>query len=453
MNFMKKMLRFFNRHKNLIFIFVFSFLVYEFIAYPINNGDSLAMYGFGHAIKMGEIPYRDFNIISTPLYAFYISIGLHLFDNYLMYIIEQCILVTILFYFLFKILDKKAWFVLLIMTFFDYIGFLGTYNFLCFLFIIILVYFEKNKPEWDYLIGFIIGLAILSKHTVGLLLLIPLLVICFNNKKKLFKRIIGITIPCLIFLIYLIFNNALFDFINLSFLGLFDFGAENSNVTSIFFYLAMLLVSIMTIIIFKNRKDKYNYYFLCTFAFCIPLFDYNHVFLFFNYFIIFILQYIMIKNIDYFSKLAIFIIFLYSGLHFVWFNQIDARFYNKLEHFNYMYNFTSDYKYNLKINKFLDKYENKNTIMLSEYTMFYDISRDRKINYYDVLFYGNHGYKGTERMIKEISNLKNTYIIVDIGRYNMAAEESQFNKKIVKYVLDNYEKVDAKYNFWVYYKK
>ena len=52
--------------------------------------------------------------------------------------------------------------------------------------------------------------------------------------------------------------------------------------------------------------------------------------------------------------------------------------------------------------------------------MFYDTIRDRKINYYDVLLYGNHGYNGTKTMINKIKKENDVYIIVDYVRYKFA---------------------------------
>lgn len=445
-------------NKRLLFIFVFSFLIYEFIAYPNNNGDPIAMYAFSHAIKMGEVPYRDFNIIATPLYAFLMSIGLFIFDNYLMFILEQSLLVTILFYFLFKMYDKKAWFILFGMCFVQYFGFIPTYNFLCLFFIVILIYLEKKYSYKDYLVGFILALAFLSKQTVGVFLVLVTVIICFKDIKKLFKRAVGFSIPCLILIIYLIINEAMYDFINLAFLGMFDFGNNNSNFDGMFFWLSLLFFGVMIITLFAKRKDKYNYnynyYLLCGFVFCIPLFDFPHLGLFFTCFCILIVDYVDVGNrLNYYSKLCIAITMLFSFLHFLCVNSLGATFFKELNHFQYMYSYKSDYDYNLKINKFLDKYNDKNTIMLSGYTMFYDIIRDRNINYFDVLLYGNHGYNGTKLMIDKIKGLSDFYIIVDYRKYETSDRYSQYNKKIVDHVINNYQKIERKYNFDVYYKR
>ena len=94
---MKKWIRY-------IVIFIFVFCSYEFFGFPNMYGDPINNYMFSHAIVMGEVPYLDFNTISTPLYAFLMAIGLLFFDNYLMFVIEQSLLVTIMFYFLFELL-------------------------------------------------------------------------------------------------------------------------------------------------------------------------------------------------------------------------------------------------------------------------------------------------------------------------------------------------------------
>ncbi len=456
MNVCKKIGKTIWNNRRLIFIFIFSFLVYEFIAFPNNNGDPIAMYSFSHAIKTGEVPYRDFSIISTPLYAFLMSIGLFIFDNYLMFILEQCILVTVLFYFLFKMYDKKAWLILFGMCLIQFFGFIPTYNFLCLLFIVILVYVEKNYPDMDYLIGFLLGLAFFSKHTVGAFLVLTTCIIHFKELKKLFKRAVGFLIPCVILSIYLIATDSFYDFINLTILGLFDFGSNNSNFQGKFFWLSLLLLSLMLIIFLRSHKDKYKYtlYLLCGFVFCIPLFDTNHFGLFFNCFCIFLMNYIDFGiKINFCANLSIGITALFSVLYFICVNSFGGVFYKELNHFQYMYNFKSDYENDLKVNSFLNKYSNKNMVILSGYTMFFDITHDREINYFDVLLYGNHGYNGTKTLIKKIEEQENLYIIVDIDKYNKNVSTSQYNIEVVKYVLKNYKKIDSKYSFDVYYKK
>ena len=72
-----------------------------------------------------------------------------------------------------------------------------------------------SKYSWShYLIGFLLGITILTKHTVGLCLLFPSLYY-FKEKKVLLKRVVGCLIPILVFVIYLITTNSFSSFINL----------------------------------------------------------------------------------------------------------------------------------------------------------------------------------------------------------------------------------------------
>lgn len=70
------------------------------------------------------------------------------------------------------------------------------------------------------------------------------------------RRLAGVICPCIIFLIYLLWNKALYSFIALSFLGLLDFSSDNGRPFSIYFFLSIILFMIQIIIAIKNRNDK-----------------------------------------------------------------------------------------------------------------------------------------------------------------------------------------------------
>ena len=65
---------------------------------------------------------------------------------------------------------------------------------------------------------------------------------------------------------------------------------------------------------------------------------------------------------------------------------------------------------------------------------------------------GNFGYDGSRQMIEKIQNMENIYIIVDMRQYQIRSIYNQYDKTIVKYVIDHYEKVDTWKDFVVYYK-
>ena len=447
------MINFIKKNSNLIIVFIFALAIYIFLGFYVNNGDPTASYGFSRAIKNGEIIYRDFNTISTPLYAFYCSIFLLIWDDFLMFIIAQSLLVTVMFYFLFKLLGNKAWVVLLSMILFKFFGFNATYNFCCLAMSIIVLYLEEKHPKKDLLIGVFLALTVLSKQTVGLLLVLPSLIICFKDYKRLLKRIIGFIIPISIFTIYLLITKSLYSFIDLCFLGLFDFGGNNNYLFTFWFYCTIVLVIINIMFIIKNKRIT-DYYGLMYIGFVLPIFDLNHFAYYFTGFTIIALLHI--KELNKYKKILVTALIIEFTV-FNYFMGIRADypiFYKNINHFKYRYNYEKDHKMDERLSKYIDKYVDMDPILIMYYSMSYNISHDRYISYFDIFLYGNHGYNGTKKMINRIKKMKNQYFIINMEEYTCAKDDkNQFNVDIIDYIVDNSEKVECKDELCVYYKK
>ncbi len=440
---MKKWIRY-------LFIFIFVFCIYEFFGFSNTYGDPLNNYAFSHAIVNGQIPYLDFNIISTPLYVFVMSLGLFIFDNYLMFVIEQSILVTIMFYFLFEMYGKKTYILLLCICLFNFLGINATYNFMALFMLIVLLYLEKKYPDKDYLIGFVIGCAILSKHTFGLFLIIPSIIYYFRDFKKLLRRAVGVVVPCTIFLIYLLWNDALYPFIDLCFLGLLDFSSDNSRPFSLSFFFSIFLLIIQIIITIKNKKDIHNCYLIMGFSFMIPLFDFHHFAIYSICFVLQILDFIPIKK-NYYYGLIVFLSVLYSVLLFISFCVLLKPVWaSDILGFQYTLCAKEEYQKSIEYFEFFDQYDNK--LILSPNAMQYKTSRGEDITYFDLFMDGNFGYHGDEKMINKIKNMDDVYIIVNLVFYRNDNPYNQFNKAIVEYVMDSYKKVDSYEDFAIYYK-
>ena len=71
----------------ILLVFVCSFLTVYYLGFINNCFDPLNSYGFSKAIMMGQVPYRDFNTVTTPLYAFYQSVFLFIYDDFIMIMI------------------------------------------------------------------------------------------------------------------------------------------------------------------------------------------------------------------------------------------------------------------------------------------------------------------------------------------------------------------------------
>ena len=436
----------------LLFIFIFSLFVYLVFGFNVDNGDGFANFGFSYGIIKGGIPYRDFNIISTPLYAFYQAIFLLISNQYIMFIIGQCILITVMFYFLFKEYDKKAYYILIAMVGLKFSGFASTYTFMCLFMMIILLYLEDKYSEKDYLIGFIIGLCVLSKHTIGLFFVLPTLFYYFKNIKKIIRRIIGFLIPICIFIIYLLINKALFDFINLSFLGLFDFGSKNGNKFSIWLVLSIIMFIISIIYYIKNKNIR-NFYLLFTISFVLPIFDICHFMFYVVCFVYMLLpSFKEVKKTQVILMIGLFIELVVFNTY-MFYSEFKVSNYGKDPHLLGRTDYKISIDYNRNINKEYLKYRDKNPIVLSYAKTYIDVINDNKIDYYNVFMYGNYGYNGTKTEINKIKKMHDKYFMIDKNNYNKKQKYDQFNKDICKYIMDNSKLVEETKYFYVYYKE
>ncbi len=444
-----------------LFLFILFFFCIQFF-YAVFSQDQIYNYGFSYAISRGEVPYRDFNMIIPPMGAFIYAIPLLIGGSYLEFNLFQSFLLCVLFFYLFKLYDEKAWFILFVLMIIVPLPLVSIlfqgYNFLLILEFVILLYLEKNKKS-DYLIGILLGVAILTKQTVGILLCLSTFVYLIKDYKKFIKRIIGLFIPCLIFFIYLILTKSFTAFFDLCFLGMFDFTKKNGGfrkyLSDFSFYLFMIEIIGLCFLMIKYRKDENTlrelvYIFLFS-SIAVPLFDYLHVVYFTFVFLLFFVGKIKISEK---YKWGINVYILSSVVGVVWF----LFFYNfkmpNIENYNNFKWFICTEK-NSKEFAMIISYMKKrpNTILLSENTYLIKIILDREINYFDLLNYGNHGYNGSNKLISMLNKEKDKYLLVNMEAYKRKNLRQQFNKEVIEYVLKNYQKVDKLGVYDIYYKE
>ena len=260
------------------FVYFFSLFILIFFS-SINSYDSIWNYGFSYALSKFQIPFVEINMITPGFYNFVMAFGLLFCHNNLVYLLEQALLITLTFYFLEKIFRKNAWLFLFFMCFPCFIAFTITYNYFLLFLMIFLVYLEENHKS-DYLIGVVLAVSILTKHSVGLFFLLPSIFIYFHDGKKLLRRLLGMLFPCAIYFVYLVCTGSLFSFIDLCILGMFDFATQNVEIVIIYFVLSLFLFIISFIYIIFNKKDILGYYVLAFFSIMIPIFSYYHFFVY-----------------------------------------------------------------------------------------------------------------------------------------------------------------------------
>lgn len=438
--------------------FLFLFFLYALmISYNAFFGDTIVNYGFSYAIRRGEVPYNDFNLVIPLFSPLFYTISLIFTKNVICYYAFQSLLLVFFFILLEKLLDKKVY-LLLPFIFLGYpiclfSALFPGYNFILLFLIVLLIYLEKKNGN-DYLIGFIIGLSIITKHTIGLFLILPSLIYLFSNYKKVLKRIVGILGPCSLFLFYLVVSKSFTNFLNLCIGGLFDFAKSNFYLESSLLLIFLILgIGYLTYSIIRRKKDISNYYVLSSILFIYPLIDSYHI----SYFVLLVLiLFLMNINIKINSRIIphilIFIIVLSGLWTFIVLNFKDCSFYN-FHNYPLRYIGASNRNEILKINKYASK-TNKNVVMFSlgSENYFYKIVNDLDITYFDLPNYGNYGYDSYKMMSKKIDELNDTLIL--INKNNLDEHDGQqYYKELAKYVIDNYEYVESLNDYDIYYKE
>lgn len=424
------------RYKSLILIiFLFLlFLLFNLILFPTNL-DEIWNYGFSHNLYSGLIPYKDFNMVITPFYPFIMSLGFHIFgSSMLVFHIEHAIILICLCVLLFLLIDKKAWFIVALMLFPVNVSF-PSYNIFLYFLLVLIIYLEKEKKS-DYLIGFLLGLCVLTKHSVGLCLLLPSLYY-IKDLKKVGRRFLGFIVPLFVFIIYLIITKSMITFIDLCILGLFDFASENGKAFNIYFLLFIIMIGITIYFIVKDRKNLVNYYVLAFYSIMIPLFDIYHFMVAFLAFLILILSKVK-KDI---IKPGLF------GISIILFSAVllmDSRFKSKIiypnniKHFEYRFIDYDSILFTNKVNDYIKKNSDREFVFLNSNGYYFRLINDMKISYIDLINAGNFGYNGSDKLLKEIKKRKNSIFLVDKSELSPI---KQSDKQALNYVIDNGKKI------------
>lgn len=402
--------------------------------------DEIWNFSFALNIKNGLIPYLDFNIITTPFLPFLCSIFLKIFGSELIIMRLLCYILFISITFVtYKILKElkihknNIYFFIITILFFYINQIRIDYNYFNLLIILVIIYLEikysnaeikKDIIKKDIVIGILIGISIITKHTTGLVLLIISLlynIIYISNKKDLFIylkdsaiKLLSCLVPITIFIIYLICNNALLEFINYSVLGIKEFNNEisylyllliNKNIiTTVLSVIIPILLLYIAINIIKNKYGKedinsrYNYIMFCysivSLVVIFPICDDTHFYisilpsliLIFNYFY---REYNPIKQ----KIVNVFCILLCVLISICIYEQVYRTSISTLNHYNYI---VSDKELILQIED-VDKYilnnNDKNVYILDGTASIYMLPINKYNKDMDICLKGNLGKK------------------------------------------------------------
>ena len=433
-------------NKLIPFIFIFILFVITILFFVGINMDEVWNYGFSYAIRMGEIPYKDFNMVVTPFYSLFMTIPLLLWNNYLAVVLFYSSILTVASYLTYKMYKDRG-LILLLLSLIIYTVITPSYNSFILVLLLFIIYLESSKfKSKNILIGVLVALAILTKQSIGLFYFIPMIYIGIKTK-SLSKRLLGFIIPIIITFGYLLLTHSLLEFIDLCFLGLLDFTGNSRSISiiSIILYVIMLIVSIK--IISMNKKDVTNYYILGAYTIFIPIFDIMHLL-----YVVFLFGLLIVNNykitginIKQLSFVCLSLFLIVNGanvaLNF-------SEYPNKLNHLKYKYINKDILEEIYYVNEYA---KDKDIIIYDDTSYLYTIINNKKSNYLNLLNHGNHGYRGSEKLIKLLEEYKDKdVLILKSTDKKINNNLNQLNKKGYYYIIENYEIVETTDLFCIY---
>ncbi len=484
-----------------IFVFIALFCFSNIFLNSIGNLDEIWNYNFAKNICDGLVPYRDFNMVQMPLLSMICAICLKAFGNQLIVMrVLAVILMSLIFFVGYKILklvtnDKMAKLILpVILVLFNDILCID-YNYAVLFIALVILYVELrhlNKLDEDdflqydfrynFVIGLIAGLSVLCKQTTGIAISMACIgynIFAIRKKddikwffKIAFTRIFGVIIPLIIFVIYLLFNGAIEDFIDYTILGLSTFSNSipysnllKNNVLKIFAIVVPIVLVVMFVRLFVKDTDKKLYVFfaysISSFIVTFPICDKIHFltgsliailaicYMLYDDFIVGSQYSKVFKLICYgaysFTTIFLVLLLLFESVHSVNRDFIKVDKEKELNHFYYIPENVGLKDRIFEIDDYImdNKRNGKNVYMLDAEAALYTIPLDIYNKDYDMFLKGNLGFKGEDGIIERIQKEENAVYLLKMDYLNW-----QNPNKVRDYIMSN---LNYKGNISIFY--
>ncbi len=484
-----------NKFQNItIAILIFSIFMYFVFLDPVYISDEL--WNFQNICKMcnGLTIYKDANVIITPIFFYIGFILLKLFGTQIIvfrfYNIIICSTIYCLIYKILKDLkiSKNMIIVFLTLIFeltFQIIGSGANYNrFVCIFTLIGMDLYITRKSN-NVLQGIMIFLTFFTKQNIGVLYVAAIILyeLYLNKLSKKFiidqlKKFFVFAISSLTIILPMLFKGNLIGFMNYAFGGILDFGKNNTFILQFEYYplIPITAVGIYILVLIKKKsildkcfnKEQFNtltllfiFSTIMTFS-IIPIMNAAHFIMAmpFNLFVIFYFFDVtlfeeLFGDKRYISKVKwISIIILFVLLIRVIFNIItllnEVTFIkDKNSHFRNVFvstvileRTTEFQNYILEQNK-----KGKEVIILSGEAIYTMVELNQNHGEYDLMFNGNLGYRGVERVKRDIIDKKNTEFLIYTNEEDIFWQES---KEIRNFIKENLTKKGEILNYTIY---
>ena len=454
----------------------------------LENLDEIWNFNFARNIANGLLPYKDFNMLQTPLLSFVLGGILKIFGQELFVMrIASVFLGTGIIFVSYKILKalklntKWSIFASLLIFLFIKDKFYLDYNYAILFITLLIIYLELRykgyNKRYNFLIGILAGMTILLKQSAGFCITtITIIYLILGRRDKetlklVLYRLLGAMIPVILFIIYLLITNSIISFIDYCIKGIGTFNnsisyiklLRNKGIVSflaIFVPITLITLLVINILNIKKRKINENYLILFVFSFAqfilvYPIADDIHFIVSAVPTAIVILYFIIINIQEVKSiKISIFIehfmnIITISFVGILLLQAInDGYLYMEqeksvLKHFKNIPITESLQNRILEVDKFIAdmKEQDINVYILDSEAAVYMIPIDRYNKDFDMFLEGNLGSRSEEGQIEKIQEMqKNDKNLILIKNEAMSLNW-QTPKKVINYVRENLEKI------------
>ena len=488
---------------SLLFLFSFIFFTCFQLMFFGSRLDYFWNYNNPLQISNGLLPYKDINIITTPLFHFIISLFLTIFGKSIIVYAMVLSILDILYIFVCSkityILIHKKDDDISIFTFSIYAmllyNFYYEYNFLSCFFVLLIILLEIKKENKPVLIGVLASLSLLTKQSVGIFAVLFVLIKPFifkEENKHLLYRIIGIIMPLFVFIIYLLISNTFNDFISYCIVGIKEFNNSlslfeimkiNNTISYSIITVILYLISFITVlcVFIKSLDKKYPkenkiilYYVIICFACVYPIRDFHHVFPGFLAITPFIFNFIYKRIKNRIKKININYVLLFKRCFYLliiliplvtlnmyinmWCKNDNSEYIILKDKYSTINGIAVEKDLGNMMDEVIEYEKNmltsgKKVIYLNRDAVLYHLSQNIYYKDYDLFMRGNFGENGENRLLNEIKESSNTIYIIDLFDYSTRnTKYNQIPLSIIEYVKDNFELIDKINRYSIYFK-
>lgn len=477
------------------FIMLFSIILLTTLFTVFSPYDEI--WNFQNIFKMyqGGTIYTNNNVIDTPIFFTLGNLMFHILGaNLLTFRIYNILIYSFKYILLFALFKKfrtnpilAVFYVSIWLCFeYTYISCGANYNQLGIVLCLVGIFWyitHYEKKFYHLVQGILIFLIFFTKQTIGIyyafgIVLFELFDIGFC--KKFFKnQAIKLTsfLPCLFISLLILFSKGnLFDFINLCFGSILEFGTSNHSfhikaVKYLVFMFFTIAFSFFILAKLKNvpEKQKRTIQFLLCLAIglsfnMLPLVNGYHVnmsLLFYYLLFIYIIDTLLIQELLQSKKQLCIVLsicfitlfFILGKTLFIYFSNHQS--YNYFDKTHPFYNapvLEKDLKRIQSVTNYIENKRKNGTrvIVLSYEAASFMVPLKQNNGALDLIFSGNLGYHGIENTIEQISEMQNTEFLIFTNEDDCFFQEPQ---ELRKYITNHFEKIGNLLNYSIYINK